>query len=135
MKRKKLQKRLIFAVSEAVFIIQTLFLVWFFMLLYCYRVPKPYHFDTVLYLVNVVSKLLYPNCTQHLYPLIRLHNYSSYVSCNISDSFLSFKYKIKSWSKIKSQTYSLVFASCKWWVTPWYRLNPSLPAISNDSII
>ena len=44
---------------------QTLFLVYFFMLLYCYCVSKPHHFDTVLYLINVVTKLLYPNCTQN----------------------------------------------------------------------
>lgn len=37
----------------------------FFMLLYCYCVSKPHHFDTVLYLINVVTKLLYPNCTQN----------------------------------------------------------------------
>ena len=46
-------------------VIPALFLVYFFMLLYCYCVSKPHHFDTVLYLINVVTKLLYPNCTQN----------------------------------------------------------------------
>lgn len=49
---------------------QTLFLVRFFMLLYCYCVSKSCHFDTILYLVNVVSNLLYPNCTQPLFQTI-----------------------------------------------------------------
>ena len=46
-------------------VIQTLFRVRFFILLYCYFVSKPYHSDTILCLVNMVSKLLYPNCTHH----------------------------------------------------------------------
>ena len=50
---------------ELLKITQTLFRVRFFMLLYCYFVSKPYHSDTVSCLVNMVSKLLYPNCTHH----------------------------------------------------------------------
>ena len=61
--KEKSRNALFIRFPRLVATIQTLFRVRFFMLLYCYFVSKPYHSDTVLCLVNMVSKLLYPNCT------------------------------------------------------------------------